>query len=203
MDLMDLKKQLKTNGIELTRLVKKNESTSHIPIILLTAKASVNSRLEGLDSQADDYITKPFNIDELTIRIRNLVSIRQKLRDKYSKSIVMYPTEIEATSIDERFLQKALHIVEKNMVESDFNIEIFSNELNMSRTQVHRKLTALTGQSATEFIRTLRLKRAAQLLRQKSGSVSEIAYQTGFNNLSYFTKSFKEVFGTAPSEFKG
>jgi signal transduction histidine kinase/DNA-binding response OmpR family regulator len=191
------------NGLELTRLVKSNELTSHIPVILLTAKATTNSKLEGLDTQADDYITKPFNMNELTIRIRNLIITRKKLREKYSKNIVMYPTEIVAASIDERFLQKALHIVEENLGESEFNIEMFSQRLNMSRTQVHRKLTALTGQSATEFIRSLRLKRAAQLLRQKSGSVSEIAYQTGFGNLSYFTKTFKELFGIAPSEYKG
>jgi YesN/AraC family two-component response regulator len=191
------------NGLELTRLVKNNELTSHIPVILLTAKATINSKFEGLETQADDYITKPFNMNELTIRIRNLVTTRQKLREKYSKNVVLYPTEIVTTSLDEKFLHKALQVVEKNLEKSEFNIEMFSQDLNMSRTQVHRKLTALTGQSATEFIRVLRLKRAAQLLRQKSGSISEIAYQSGFNNLSYFTKSFKTLFGVTPSEYIG
>lgn len=190
------------NGLELTRLLKNNELTSHIPVILLTAKASDSSKLEGLETQADDYITKPFNTNELKARIRNLILNRKKLQEKYSKNIVVNPSDIEVVSIDERFLQKALCIVENNIGEPGYSIEKFSKDLNMSRTQVHRKLNALTGQSASEFIRSLRLKRAAQLLKQKSGTVSEIAFLTGFNNLSYFTKSFKEQFGIAPSEYK-
>jgi signal transduction histidine kinase/AraC-like DNA-binding protein len=189
------------NGIELARYLKSNELTSHIPLILLTAKASDASKLEGLETKADDYITKPFNLEELKIRIHNLIENRILLRDKFSKIIVINPTEIESDSIDERFLQKALQIVEKYIGEPEFNIEIFSSELNLSRTQVHRKLTALTGQSATEFIRNIRLKRAAQLLLKKAGSISEIAFETGFNNLSYFTKTFKEQFGVSPSEY--
>jgi DNA-binding response OmpR family regulator len=191
------------NGIELTRLLKNTELTSHIPVILLTAKASSASKLEGFETEADDYMVKPFNMIELKTRIRNLLHIRQKLREKYSKKFIVNPSNVMVDSIDERFMQKALEVVEKNIGEPDFNISVFSNELNMSRTQVYRKLTALTGQSATEFIRTIRLKRAAQMLQKNSGSVSEIAFANGFNNMSYFTKAFKEVFGVSPSEYRG
>lgn len=189
------------NGLEMTRILKNDELTSHIPIIILTAKASEESKLEGLHTQADDYVTKPFNAGELLLRIRNLIANRRIMREKFSKSFVVNPSEITSSTIDERFLQKALQIVEKNMDASDFGAEQFCSEISMSRTHVHRKLKALTGQSTTQFIRTIRLKRAVQLLRQHAGSVSEIAFQTGFNNLSYFTKCFKEFYGESPSEY--
>jgi DNA-binding response OmpR family regulator len=188
-------------GIEMTQKIKQDESISHIPVIILTAKASIESKIEGLRTQADDYITKPFNINELTLRIQNLLINRQKLKEKFSKCITVNPSELVTTSTDEKFLQRALDAVEKNIERSDFNAEQFSEAIFVSRAQAHRKLKALTGQSATEFIRSVRLKRAVQLLRQNAGTVSEIAYQTGFNNLSYFTKCFKETYGTVPSMY--
>jgi DNA-binding response OmpR family regulator len=191
------------NGLEMTSFLKNNELTSHIPILLLTAKASTTSVMEGLETNADDYVTKPFKMNELRIRVHNLVINRQTLRERYSKNSWLNPGKVESLSIDEQFLKKALLVVEHNMDEPDFDMLQFSQALGMSRTQIHRKLTALTGVSATGFIRTIRLKRAAQLLKQRSGSVSEIAYQTGFINLSYFTKSFKELFGQMPSEYVG
>ena len=189
------------NGLEMTQKLKLDERISHIPVIILTAKASPESKIEGLQTLADDYITKPFSVAELTIRIQNLIATRKRLKEKFSKSIIINPSEIVTTSIDENFLQKALRAVERNMDASEFNAELFCEEIGMSRAHVHRKLKALTDQSATQFIRCIRLKRAAQLLKQKSGSVSEIAYKTGFNNLSYFTRSFKEEFGVLPSEY--
>ena len=189
------------NGLEMTRVLKNDERTSHIPIIILTAKASDESKIEGLQTQADDYVTKPFNVEELTLRIRNLIANRKMMREKFTKSFEVNPSEITTSTIDERFLQKALQIVEKNMDVSDFGSEQFCSEITMSRTHVHRKLKALTGQSTTQFIRSIRLKRAVQLLRQNAGSVSEIAYQTGFSNLSYFTRCFREVYGESPSEY--
>jgi len=189
------------SGLELTARIKQDPRTSHIPIVMLTAKASAESKEEGLQTQADDYITKPFNMTELRLRIKNLIANRQMLKDKFSRSITVNPAELVTTSLDEKFLLKALDVIEQNMDESELSAEIFCEKLAMSRANVHKKLKALTDQSTTEFIRTIRLKRAAQLLKQNAGSISEIAYMTGFNNLSYFTKSFKEQFGTLPSEY--
>jgi len=189
------------DGIEMTRLIKQDERVSHIPVIILTGKASAESKIEGLSTRADDYVVKPFNVAELRLRIRNLIDTRKKLREKFSKELVVNPGEIVTTSADEKFLIKALKAVEDNMSNDEFGTDEFCIAVNMSRANVHRKLKALTGQSTTEFIRTIRLKRAAQLLLQKAGSVSEIAYETGFNNLSYFTRCFKEVYGVIPSEY--
>lgn len=189
------------NGIEMTKLIKQDERISHIPVILLTGKASVESRIEGLSTRADDYITKPFNVAELKLRIHNLIETRKKLRERFSKQLVVNPSEIVTTSADENFLIKALQAVEEQMSNTEFGTDEFCAAVNMSRANVHRKLKALTDQSTTEFIRTIRLKRAAQLLLQKAGSVSEIAYEAGFNNLSYFTRCFKEVHGMLPSEY--
>ncbi len=189
------------NGLEMTRNIKEDECLSHIPVIILTAKATDENKIEGLETRADDYITKPFNMNELSLRIKNLIANRQKLRDKFSKTITVNPSEIVTTTLDEKFLQKALQLVETNMSEAEFSALDFCDGINMSRAQVHRKLKALTDQSVTEFIRCIRLKRAAQLLKQNAATVSEIAYQTGFNNLSYFTRCFKEEYNTLPSAY--
>ena len=189
------------NGLELTRQIKQDECLSHIPVIILTAKATDENKIEGLETRADDYITKPFNINELSMRIKNLITNRQKLREKFSKSITVNPSEIVTTTLDEKFLQRALQLVETNMSEAEFSATDFCEGINMSRAQVHRRLKALTDQSATEFIRCIRLKRAAQLLKQNAATVSEIAYQTGFNNLSYFTRCFKDEYQVLPSVY--
>lgn len=190
------------DGKELTRTLKTDTRTSHIPIILLTALSSVENKIEGLETQADDYITKPFSVKELIARINNLLISRQKLREKFEKSITVNPSEVTVCSTDEVFLTQALAIVEKHIMDSDLDVEVLCNELNLSRPTLHRKLKSLTGQSATEFIRTIRLKRAASLITQNAGNMSEIAYSVGFNSLSYFTKSFKEYFGIAPTEYQ-
>jgi DNA-binding response OmpR family regulator len=188
------------DGIELTSKIKEDERTSHIPVILLTAKASHESKMMGLVNKADDYITKPFSIAELVVRIENILASRKRLKEKFSRNITINPSEITTTSLDERFLSEALRVVEHNMDNAEFEAEDFCHQIGMSRAQVHRKLKSLTDQSATQFIRIIRLKRAMQLIQQKSGSVSEIAYQTGFNSLSYFSKCFKETHGVLPSE---
>ena len=135
------------------------------------------------------------------MRIQNLIFNRQKSREKFEKSISIIPSEIASNSIDEQFLHRALQIIENNIADSEYNAEKFCQDIRMSRSTLHRKLIALTNQSATEFIRAIRLKRAAQLLSKKAATVSEIAYQTGFGNLSYFTKCFKDQFGKTPSEY--
>lgn len=189
------------DGLALCQRLKTDEHTSHIPIILLTAKADVESKLSGLEYGADDYLTKPFQLAELQIRIQNLIKQRQQLRERFSQQITLHPAEVTVTSTDERFLQRALEVVEANMANTDFDVVAFSREMAMSRAQLHRKLTALTNQAPNEFVRLLRLRRAADLLRQRHGNVGEVALAVGFNSLNYFIRSFREQFGKTPSEF--
>ncbi|MEQ9467252.1 MAG: response regulator [Ekhidna sp.] len=189
------------DGVEFCRSIKTNELTSHIPVILLTAKASIESKIEGLHTGADDYLTKPFDQDELLARATNLIDQRTKLRMIFGSSMTLEPTRISITPPDEVFLKKAMRTVEENMNNFDFTVEEFQHLIGMSRMHLHRKLKALTNSSASEFIRTIRLQRAAQILRTKGVNVSEAAYSAGFNNLSYFAKCFKEHFGMNPSEY--
>ena len=192
----------KKNGYELCREVKVDQTTSHIPVILLTAKAERKDKLEGLQTGADDYLIKPFDSEELKIRIKNLVDQRQKLRERFSSTIKVEPKDITVTSMDAQFLQKALDIVEDNLTNDQFNVEMLSTEIGLSRRQLYHKIKALTDFTPTDFILNLRLKKAASLLSQKAGSVSEIAYAVGFSNLSYFARAFKKQFGSTPSKFK-
>ncbi|MEJ5263411.1 MAG: ATP-binding protein [Ignavibacterium sp.] len=191
----------KINGYELCEKIKTDERTSHIPVILLTSKAEVNGRIRGLETGADDYVTKPFNSTELLSRIKNLIDQRKKLREKFSKEITLEPKNVAVTSADERFLNRALEIVEKNISNENFTAEDFAESIGMSKTHLNRKLNALTDTSANEFIRTYRLKKAARLLSSRSGNISEIAYEVGFSNPSYFAESFKKFFGCTPSEY--
>ena len=189
------------DGFEFCTAVKTDPMISHIPVILLTAKASGESKIEGLETGADDYLTKPFDKRELQVRVKNLIEQRRRLREKFRKDIIIQPREITVTSLDEQFLQKAVNAVETHFADPDFDTTSFSREVGISRKLLHTKIKALTGMTSGEFIRTLRLKRAAQLFSRGSGNVSEIAYEVGFNNLSYFAKTFKETFGTSPSKF--
>jgi len=189
------------DGFEFCQKVKSDERISHIPIILLTAKADLDSKIEGLEFGADDYVTKPFESRELQIRAKNLIEQRRKLRDKFSSLIDLKPEDISASSMDEQLLQRLLAIFEDHIEEPDFNLEHLSHEIGMSRTHLNRKIQAMTNLSTSDFIRTLRLQRAARLLRGASGTVSEIAYKVGFNNLSYFSKAFRKHFGKLPSDF--
>jgi signal transduction histidine kinase/DNA-binding NarL/FixJ family response regulator len=189
------------DGVELCKKLKTDERTSHIPVILLTARADVEDKIEGLETGADDYITKPFNIKELLSRSKNLIEQRKKLREKYIYQIDLEPGEIDVESADERFLKRALEVIEKNMGDCEFDVNNFYPEMNMSRMQLFRKLKALVSQTPSELIRNMRLKRATQLMKQKFGNIAEITYEVGFNNLSYFAKCFKEKFGVLPSEF--
>lgn len=188
------------DGLELCSDLKNDSRTDHIPYVLLTAKADVESKLKGLSRGADDYIAKPFSMDELLSRIQNLIDGRNKLRKKYTKALEVKPADIKVESQDERFLRKAIDVVEANMSNVQFGVEVFAAEVGMSQTQLYRKLTSITDYSPNEFVRHLRLKRAENLLAQKAGNVAEIAFRVGFQNLSYFSKSFKEKFGVSPSE---
>ena len=181
--------------------LKTDERTSHIPVIMLTAKAGVEDRIEGLETGADAYVTKPFNIKELRVRVKNLIEQRKKLRERFSKDIKLEPKDIAITSADESFLIRAMEIIENHMEDSEFEVRDFQDEIGMSRMQLFRKIKALTDNTPSEFIRNLRLKRAAQLMEQNYGNIAQITYKVGFNNLSYFAKCFKELFEMSPSEY--
>jgi DNA-binding response OmpR family regulator len=191
------------NGIELCHLLKSDERTSHVPIILLTARADHESKLEGLRTGADDYVIKPFNMQELQARIANLIDQRKRLIQKYNQRIIIQPHEITVTPLDERFIQKAIKIMEVNLDSSELTVEKMSDELGMSRSNLNRKIKAITGLPTSEFIQDFRLRRAALLIEKKVDTISQIAYQMGFNDQSYFTKCFKKKFGKTPSEYEG
>jgi signal transduction histidine kinase/DNA-binding response OmpR family regulator len=189
-------------GFEFCKALKSDEKTSHIPIIMLTARADMASKMEGLELGADDYLTKPFNKEEIVVRVRNLISIREKLKKWYGKEIIeLKPDEIKVNSIDEAFIKKAKAVIEENLSDSQFDLSRFADGMAMSTAQLRRKIKALTNQTAVEFIRRYRLQRAANLLKQKAGTVSDIAYEVGFESLSYFTKVFQEEFEISPSEY--
>lgn len=187
------------NGLELCKKIRGDKRVSHIPVILLTARTAEEQKIEGFESGANDYVTKPFNFEILQSRIKNLLAQREAFR-KNSKIDVKTP-DVQITSLDEKLITKAIRIVEENMAEADFTVEKFSRELGMSRVHLYKKLLSLTGKSPLDFIRTIRLQRAAQLLQKSQLSVSEIAYQVGFNNPKYFSKYFKEEFKVLPSAY--
>ncbi|WP_225000301.1 ATP-binding protein [Cesiribacter sp. SM1] len=189
------------DGLALCQQLKGDERTSHIPLIMLTALATTDAKLQGLENGADEYLTKPFDAREFHVRIQNLLENRRKLREHFSRVLRLEPTQLQIASADEKFLRRMMQIVEARMTDSEFSIEEFSREAGLSRVHLHRKLKALTGQAPSDFVRMMRLKQAAQLLQARAGNVAEIAYQVGFNNLSYFSKCFREEFGTLPNEY--
>ncbi|MBN1340933.1 MAG: response regulator [Bacteroidales bacterium] len=191
-----------TDGVQLCEMVKSDERTSHIPVIMLTALATVEHRIRGLETGADDYITKPFHREELKTRCNNLIAQRRMLHEKYRKGLVTEPGEISVTSADERFLKKLLNTLENHISNPELDVDLLIREVGMSRSQLHKKLKALTGLSTTEFVRNYRLKRAATLLRGNYGNVADVCYAVGFNSLSYFTRCFHELYGIAPSGYK-
>ena len=190
------------DGFEMTKLLKTDVITSHVPVILLTAKAESEDKIGGLELGADDYLTKPFDGKELIARINNLIKVRSTLWERISRELAMKPAPVSEPSMEEKFISEVVAKIETHMDDPAFSVEKLSEEMAMSRIHLHRKLKATTGQSASHFIRQVRLRRARQLLEQNSATVTEIAYQVGFNNMSYFAKCFKEEFGLLPSEFE-
>ncbi|MFW6267907.1 MAG: two-component regulator propeller domain-containing protein, partial [Marinilabiliaceae bacterium] len=190
------------DGVELCRKLKSESKTSHIPVILLTAKVSSDEEIEGLGAGADDYITKPFNYEVLALKIRKQIELREQFREKLKqKQFDISPGEIGITSLDEKFIQKATRYVEKNLSDTELTVEKFSREMGVSRGHLYNKMVALTGKTPTNFIRLMRLKRAAQLLGKSQQNVSEIAFQVGFNDPKYFSRYFREEYGMTPSEY--
>jgi signal transduction histidine kinase/DNA-binding response OmpR family regulator len=190
------------DGYALCEALKTDQRTSHIPVILLTARAGEEDKLAGLDTGADDYLVKPFNSKELNTRVRNLIDQRRKLREQYVREGMLRPTEVEAVSLDDQFIQQMMSVIEDRLQDENFSVEELSSKMNMGARHLHRKIRALTSKSPVEFIRLVRLQRARHLLEQNTGTISEIAYQVGIINLSYFSKSFKQEFGVLPSEIE-
>ena len=189
------------DGIEFCRKAKNDITLSHIPIILLTAKDNVESKMEGYDVGADDYITKPFEMNLLLSRIGNLIAQRNALKVAFRKGVDIAPSTVTITPIDEQFMQKCLNLVEENIAEPSYNVERLCEDLSMSRPTVYKKIKSLTGLSVVAFIRSVRIKRAAQLLLQDGSSIKNIMYMVGFDNSSYFSARFKKEFGCTPAEY--
>jgi signal transduction histidine kinase/ligand-binding sensor domain-containing protein/DNA-binding response OmpR family regulator len=190
------------NGFELCEKIKTDEEVCHIPVILLTSQNEEDKQLHGLAIQADDYITKPFNIQILNARIQSILQNRKLMRTRFAKEFKVAPSEIVLTSFDQKLLQRAIEAVEKNMEDVDFDVEKFSNEMCLSSRQLFNKLKALTDLSPGDFIRTIKLKRAAQLIAQSGLNIIEIANETGYKNADHFRTAFKKQFGVTPSEYK-
>ena len=189
------------NGIEFCEKVKNDERTSHIPVILLTARSGEDNVIRGLETGADDYVSKPFNIVLLKARIRNLIENRIRLRNRFKHEIDIQPSEITVNQIDKQFIERALKLVEDNMSNFDYTPDEFIENMNMSKTQLYKKLKSITGLSVSIFIRSIRLKRATLIMRQEKYPISEIAYMVGFNDPAYFTKCFREYFNESPSQY--
>ena len=189
------------DGIELCKKLKTDIRTSHIPVVLLTAKGGIENKIEGIESGADDYVQKPVNVECLLLRTKKLIEQREFLRKSFTHKHKIEPSEITVNSIDEQFLEKLLATIEKQIDNSELNVKMLSEMMALSHTNLYRKIKALTGQTATEFIRTIRLKRAAQLLKNKHLNVTDVMYMVGFSHRSYFTRSFKEMFGVSPKEY--
>ncbi len=189
------------DGYELCKRLKTDERTSHIPVLLLTAMHSKEHELKGLSKGADDYITKPFDLSVLQAKVENILSIRESLKEKYTTTMVLEPTNVVLASPDEKFLKRVVDVVEENIADSDLDIEKFAQKVGISRMQLYRKLHALTNMTVKEFIRHIRLKRATQLLEQQKLNISEIAYEVGFKDLSHFRKCFKREYGMNATDY--
>ena len=189
-------------GTELCAKIKENIKTSHIPVILLTSRSSLIYKIEGLESGADDYISKPFDLTEFKLRIKNLLASKQRLKAKFSSSDSFTPSEIAVSSLDEQLLKKAFKVVEDNISNEQFDIPFFCAELGVSRTMLFTKIKAWSNFTPNEFIHEIRMKRAAQLLEQNKINISQISYKVGFNNPKYFSKCFQKKFGETPSQYQ-
>jgi DNA-binding response OmpR family regulator/two-component sensor histidine kinase len=191
------------DGYELCRVLKNDIKTSHIPIILLTVKASEENIIEGLETGADDYITKPFNMKILFARIKNLIDLRTHLQQTINREMTLQPAKMSVSKVDEEFLNDLQTVINKNISDPEFNVEELCKALYIGRTTLYRKIQALSGATPTEFIRSYRLKRGAELLKnKKSCTVLEVALDVGFSDATYFTKCFKKKFHQLPSEFR-
>lgn len=189
------------DGRKLCMHIKQNNDTCHIPVIMLSAKTDGKAELDALKSGADDFITKPFSMSVLIAKIRNMVRTYHRIHEKATRSMDIAPEKISFNAMDEQILNKAISIVENNMDNTEFSTEEFAKAMNMSRSNLHLKLKALTGESALDFIRKIRFKEACRLLKDGRYSISEISDMVGFNSPSYFATCFKKYMGCLPTEY--
>ena len=192
----------KMDGFELCRKVKQDIRISHIPIILLTAKAGDENKYRGLEAGAEDYIAKPFNMEMLSLKVSRIVERQNKTREQFKRKVDITTNEVEITSMDVKFVKKAVALVEANISNSEFLVEDLCREMGMSRVYFYKKILSLTDKTPSEFIRFIRLKRAAEFLEKSQLFVNEVAFQVGFNDPKYFRKYFKVEFGISPNEYK-
>ncbi len=191
------------DGFTMLRMIKTNLNISHIPVIMLTSKADVGNRLEGLERGADAFLAKPFNMEELHMNIDNLIHNRQRLKGKYSGA-QQQADKVEQPEVkgnDELLMERIMKAINKNLSDSDFNVDMLTHEVGISRAQLHRKMKEMTGISTSEFIRNIRLEQAARLLREQKINVTQVAYTVGFSNLAHFSTIFRKHFGVSPSEY--
>ena len=189
------------DGIELCKKIKTDARTSHIPVVLLTARTALTFKYDGLETGADDYITKPFSARYLKLRVKNLIKQRQIIQEHFKREAICDPGSITLTSVDEKILKKAVDYISENISDSSINVNKISAHVGLSRVHFYRKIKALTNQTAVEFIRNIRLKRATTLLAQNKLSVKEVRNMVGFEDADYFRECFKEQFGVTPSEY--
>ncbi|QEK51725.1 response regulator [Pedobacter aquae] len=189
------------DGLQLCEKAKSSESTSHIPFILLTARASVAHQVDGLSIGADAYISKPFSLQILLLNIRNLLKAQEVMREKFSQQVILQPSNTAITSPEEKFIQKLIHIIEDKMGNPEFDVNELVNEIGMSRTVLYKKVQTLTSYSVAELIKQMRLKKAAELFKISTFSIAEVAYMVGFNDRKHFSKEFKKQYQLSPSEF--
>ncbi len=192
------------DGYTLCKVFKTRPATSHIPIILLTAKSDLDDKLQGLEVGADDYIHKPFNIKEISVRVRNLLAQRKAMREAFFRQLTQVPTHVSRLTLpkEDPFLTKVRTTIEKHLADETYSVDRLAFDVFLSRVQLFRKLKSLVGLSPLEFISSIRLGRAAELLQEGKMSVTEVCIAVGFGtNYSYFSKRFKERFGVPPSEF--
>ena len=191
----------KMDGLELCKRIKTDLRWSHIPVILLTGRRSDQLEMEGLRLGADDYITKPFNVEMLRLRIKKFIEKRESRQRQFREKMDVAPSEITITSVDEQFIQRAIKICEDHMSDTEFSVEVLGQELSLSRTYLYKKLINITGKGPAEFIRTIRLKRGKQYLDQTTMPIADIALEIGYGNPKRFTENFKAEFGMSPSEY--
>lgn len=188
-------------GYELCGRLKSDARTSHIPVILLTAKTSVANQLSGLEMGADCYLAKPFHLPVLELQIRNLLTARATMREKFSRELTLQPANIVIPSMDEQWLERAMRFIEEKMEDADFGVQSLATHMAMSQPVLYKKIKALTDLSVNDFIKQIRLKRAAMLLKDGRFTVYEVAYMVGYSDRKYFSKEFKKQFGSTPSEY--
>lgn len=190
------------DGLEFTKKLKSDIRTSHIPVILLTALSSHENKIEGLETGADSYIAKPFNKKHLQVRVKQLIENRQQIRKHYQQDVItQFVKENKISQLDSSFLKKCNAIIEKHLTENEYGVEQMSVEIGLSRVHVYRKIKHLTGLTVSEFVRNIKLKKAAVMLQESGKTIAEVAYETGFSSPSYFSKCFKDLYNISPTEF--